>query len=203
MKGPGSRLRALAPRVNRGTLLAMLHPASTRIVRTALLACIGVTALTACSKEQPGSNGPSAPATSDPGGKMCTEIGCDNGARITLNKATPWVPGTYVFGFELDGKAVECKGALPLQSCESGPSLSCTPDAVVQIGESGCALPAAQQGFSDVSIKGEPQRVKIKISLDGKEIGAADLTPNYMTSQPNGEGCEPTCKSASGEVPLP
>ena len=160
--------------------------------------------MAACSKEQPGANGPSAPNTSDaPGGKMCTEIGCENGARLTLAKATPWLPGAYIFNFELDGKAIECKGALPLQSCEAGPSLSCTPDAQLTIGESGCALPPAQQGFSDVMIPGAPQRVKVKVSRDGQEIGAADLTPNYMTSQPNGEGCEPTCKTASGDIAIP
>jgi hypothetical protein len=170
----------------------------------AVVAALGALVTTsACSKEQPGPAGPSAPGSSDPGEKACTMIGCENGVRLTINKPTPWVAGAYVFNFELDGKAVECKGALPLQSCEAGPSLSCTADAKVRIGESGCALPVAQHGFSDITVLDAPQRVKIKVSRDGQEIGAADLTPNYMTSQPNGEGCEPTCTNASGELAIP
>lgn len=157
-------------------------------------------ALPACSKEQP------APA--DPGGgpgvqKVCTQIGCLDGYRLELKKATAWTPGAYTFTVELDGKAVECKGALPLQSCDAGPSLSCTEDGKVQIGESGCALPPDQQGFSDIMIPGKPQRVKLTIVQDDKPLHSADLTPNYVTSQPNGEGCEPTCNSAAGEIAVP
>lgn len=165
------------------------------------VAALGLMTTSACSKDQPT---PAEPTTAgDPGGKACTQIGCENGVRLTINKPTPWVAGAYAFNFELDGKAVECKGALPLQACEAGPSLSCTADAKVRIGESGCALPVAQHGFSDITIEGAPQRVKVTVSRDGQEIGAADLTPNYMTSQPNGEGCEPICNNASGEVAIP
>jgi hypothetical protein len=167
-------------------------------MRTALFALVLLTALPACNKDQAAPDQPSKP-----GEKMCTMIGCINGFRAEMKKATPWLPGLYTFNFDLDGKTVECKGSLPLQACESGPSLSCSPDAVVQIGESGCALPPAQQGFSDIQITGEPQRVRVTISQDDKPLHTADLTPNYVTSQPNGEGCEPTCRSANGEIAVP
>ena len=164
-------------------------------------------ALPACTKTQPdpnGPDGPGGPAGSAGGGeKMCTAIGCNNGLRITVKKATPWLPGNYIFSFDIDGKAVECKGALPLQACDAGPSLSCTPDAVVQVGESGCALPPTQHGFSDISVRGEPQAVKLKVLFDDKPLKSADVTPNYVTTQPNGASCEPTCRNASAEVDLP
>lgn len=152
----------------------------------------------ACSKGKPGSEGPD-----EPGGKMCTQIGCIDGYRLELKKPTPWTPGVYTFSAELDGKVVECKGSLPLQACDAGPSLSCTEDGKLQIGESGCALPPDQQGFSDIMIFGKPQRVKLTIAQDDKPLHSADLTPNYITSQPNGEGCEPTCNSAAGEIAVP
>lgn len=188
-------LRAVAftPRRSRATLLAMLRPAPL------LLALL--TALPACAKETPG---PAGPGDSAGGGeRACTKIGCENGVRMTLTKATPWVPGTYAFAFELDGEPVECKGALPLQACDAGPSLSCTPDAVVQVGESGCALPPEQHGFSDITVRGEPKQVTLKILHDDKPLASADITPNFLTSQPNGPGCEPICKTASSEVAVP
>jgi hypothetical protein len=74
---------------------------------------------------------------------------------------------------------------------------------VVQIGESGCALPPEQHGFSDITVRGEPQAVKLKVLLDDKPLNAADVTPNYVTSQPNGPGCEPTCRNATSEIAIP
>lgn len=171
------------------------------MLRPAPLLLALLSALPACSKDRPGPAGPAA--TAGDGQQICTEIGCENGLKLAVKKATPWLPGNYVFSFDIDGKAVECRGALPLQSCDAGPSLSCTPDAVVQIGESGCALPAAQHGFSDITVRGEPQAVKLKLLLDDKPLNAADVTPNYVTTQPNGAGCEPTCRNATAEVDIP
>ncbi len=163
------------------------------------LALLLSTVSLACSKEQPGPAGPGASA----GEQACTQIGCENGVRIELAKATPWTPGTYVFSLTLDGTPVECKGALPLQSCESGPSLSCTPDAAVQIGESGCALPPDQHGFSDIMVRGEPKQITLKVLFDGTPLKSADITPDFKTTQPNGPACEPTCRNAASAVDLP
>jgi hypothetical protein len=171
------------------------------MLRPALLLVAPLSVLPACSKDQPGPAGPGAPAGG--GERACTEMGCENGLKLAVTKATPWLFGTYVFRLAIDGNAVECKGALPLQPCDAGPSLRCTPDAVVQIGESGCALPAAQHGFSDITVRGEPQALKLEVLLDGKPLGAADVTPSYVTSQPNGSGCEPTCRNGSSEVDIP
>ena len=184
--------RAFAPRLVRGTLVAMLRLP---------LALLMLTATLACSKEQPG---PAGPAGGEGGERACTQIGCLDGLRLSLDKATPWLPGDYTFAFELDGEPVECKGALPLPSCDVGPSLRCTPDALVQIGESGCALPPAQHGFSDITIERAPKQVSLKISHDDQPLlVGADITPDYKTTQPNGPGCEPTCRSASSAVVLP
>jgi hypothetical protein len=168
-------------------------------MRLPLLALALFIVLPACKKDQAAS-----PLPGEPGGeKVCTMIGCIDGLRAELKKATPWQPGSYTFNFELDGESVECKGALPLKACEAGPSLSCSADAGVQIGESGCALPAAQHGFSDIQFSGSPKQVRLTISQDDKPLHSADLTPEYITSKPNGEGCEPTCRSARAEIAIP
>ena len=168
--------------------------------RSARLALALLTVLPACAKDKPA---PAGPGDGAGGEQACTQIGCINGLRVELKKTTPWLPGTYTFGFELDDRKVECKGSLPLQACETGPSLSCTPDAMVQIGESGCALPPAEHGFSDIQINGEPQAVKLTVTHDDKPLHTADITPNYMTSRPNGDKCEPTCRNASAEAVIP
>lgn len=153
--------------------------------------------LCACSKDQGG------PGSPDGGGKMCTEIGCVSGLRIDLQKAGAWQPGAYVFTFELDGSPVRCSGALPLKACDAGPSLTCDGEGRVQIGESGCALPPDQHGFSDIQLLGSPAKVRVAIARDGQELHSAELAPTYTESRPNGPGCEPVCRGASAQVAVP
>jgi len=161
-----------------------------RLAFTALLA-----ALPACAAPSPGS--------SDPGGKVCTQMGCINGLHVNLAKVTPWTAGNYTFALELDGTPVTCTGALPLPACDQGAALRCDVEGKVQIGESGCALPPEQHGFSDIQISGEPAKVKLTITREDQPLHSGELTPAYVTSRPNGPGCEPECRGANAEVALP
>ena len=166
---------------------------SCRPARAALLVLL---VLSACSKSSPG------PA--DPGGeRVCTQIGCVNGLRLTLVKATPWTAGEYVFTVDLDGASVTCKGALPLKACDQGSALTCDVEDKVMIGESGCALPVEQHGFSDIQIFGTPARVNLTIARDGQPLHSGELTPTYVSSRPNGPDCEPECHGAGTEIALP
>jgi hypothetical protein len=164
-----------------------------------VLLTISLTALGGCSKDQPGPAGPG------PGGgeQNCTALGCINGLRVSLEKATPWAAGNYTFAFDLDGTAVTCKGALPLKACDAGPSLTCDVADKVQVGESGCAMGPETHGFSDVQIGSSPRAVALKISREDQVMHEAKLAPTYATSRPNGEACEPVCNSASERVALP
>ncbi|MBA3548329.1 MAG: hypothetical protein H0T76_17750 [Nannocystis sp.] len=161
-----------------------------RLVLPALLA-----ALPACAAK--------SPAATDPGGKVCTQMGCINGLHLNLAKVTPWTAGAYTFVLELDGAAVTCTGALPLPACDQGSALRCDVEGKVQIGESGCALPPEQHGFSDIQISGEPTTVKLTIKREDQQLHSGELTPTYVTSRPNGPGCEPECRGAHAEVALP
>ena len=161
-----------------------------RLAFTALLA-----ALPACAAPSPGS--------SDPGGKVCTQMGCINGLHVNLAKVTPWTAGNYTFAFELDGAPVTCTGALPLPACDQGAALRCDVEGKVQIGESGCALPPEQHGFSDIQISGAPAKVKLTITREDQQLHSGELAPTYVTSRPNGPGCEPECRGANAEVALP
>jgi hypothetical protein len=131
-----------------------------------------------------------------PPGKACTEIGCVDGLRVSLEPSARWPAGEYRFDFVIDGTPATCTGALPLPGCEQGGALRCT-GAPVQIGESGCALPPLEHGFSDISLTSAPAHLKVTISRDAQVIGERELRPSYQRSQPNGPDCPPVCNSAS------
>jgi len=136
-------------------------------------------------------------------GQVCTEIGCTSGVKISLEKATAWAPGQYSFVFDLDGVAVNCSGALPLKNCEAGASLVCDVAERLQVGEVGCALGPAEQGFGDIQIFGAPRAVTFKLVKDDAPLHEARLAPQYATRRPNGADCPPECSNASERVVLP
>ena len=165
------------------------------MVHRVLAALVLILSLGACSKEQGG--------PVDPGGKMCTQIGCVDGLRLGLEKAGAWAAGAYTFAFVLDGAAVTCTGSLPLKACDAGPSLTCDVADRVMIGESGCALPPDQHGWSDIQFAADPKEIKLTISRDGQALQTAELRPEYVESRPNGPDCGPVCRSASATLMLP
>jgi hypothetical protein len=154
-----------------------------------------------CAPREPAPTQPTPDATTPQ--RACTQIGCVDGLRVITQKTASWQPGTYEFAFDIDGTDVSCRGSLPLPACDQGPGLKCDVTEKVQITESGCALPADQHGFGDMGFTGEPTRVKISVRHEGKEIHAEELTPSYKVVQPNGDGCEPTCNSATAEIKIP
>ncbi len=132
----------------------------------------------------------------------CTDIGCQNGLRLTWPQG-PWKPGAYSVEVTLDGTKVTCEGQLPLAACDSGPTFHCSSGASLRLGESGCALPPAQHGLAGIDIDTAPAQVRIVVRRDGVEVSAQELAPKYTDSRPNGPQCEPVCHQASAELPLP
>ncbi len=128
--------------------------------------------------------------------KACTEIGCINGVNFTVDPGYDWKSGLYQIEAALGFKKVSCYGTLPLHSCEEGPTFKCD-DPAVQIQESGCALPQDAHGIGGIHINGDPARVIVRIARNNKTIVTRTVVPQYTTSQPNGPGCGPVCRSAS------
>jgi hypothetical protein len=145
----------------------------------------------------------SSPGAGTPGG--CTEIGCNDGFTVAFSPNSGWKPGTYRFIVDVDGQVTTCEGALPLRPCDAGPSLSCTPATDrISIGESGCALSPEQHGFSELRVGGPPaQRVSVTVGHDADNLVQKSFTPSYAISQPNGEGCDPGCNTASDSLAVP
>jgi hypothetical protein len=106
----------------------------------------------------------------------------------------------YSVDIDADGKKSTCTTKLPLSASDPAPS-SCT-DASVQLGVSGSALPAAQQGLVGLNFTSAPAKVTVTVTRDGAMIGTKDFSPTYKKSQPNGPDCEPTCNNASVALPI-
>lgn len=131
--------------------------------------------------------------------KACTKMGCRSSLEIEVTGTKPG-KGKYAFEIEADGKKAQCELSLPLKACDKGLSTKCTGDVKVEIGESGCALPPAEHGFGPISLPDSPAAARVVIKKDGKPLSDKRFTPAYKTSQPNGPGCEPTCKQAREEI---
>jgi hypothetical protein len=106
--------------------------------------------LTACtaSSGSPPPPGPGALGDASGPTQPCTLIGCTDGLTVALESGTEWPDGDYRFDIRVDGVRVTCRGSLPVPSCteskDASPptaSVTCDPIGVVQIVESGCALP--------------------------------------------------------------
>jgi hypothetical protein len=41
-----------------------------------------------------------------------------------------------------------------------------------------------------------PAQVDVIVRRDGRQVASGSFAPAYTTSQPNGPGCEPTCRQA-------
>ena len=128
----------------------------------------------------------------------CTEIGCIDGLNLTVDPSFDWDGGTYESEVLAGTNRYICNGKLPLDPCDQNNenTFGCNSPNIT-IGESGCMLPASQHGISGIYIKGEPKTVQIRITRNGKPYITRALAPEYRTSQPNGPGCLPVCRSAS------
>jgi hypothetical protein len=114
---------------------------------TEALALAAGACLTACmasseSQPAPGRLGQASEPT-----QACTLIGCADGLTVALESGSEWPDGNYRFEVQADDVHVTCRASLPVPPCtdsrETPPisSVICDPMGVVQIVESGCALP--------------------------------------------------------------
>ncbi|PZQ47713.1 MAG: hypothetical protein DI551_02825 [Micavibrio aeruginosavorus] len=131
--------------------------------------------------------------------RACTEMGCENGISFTVDPAQEWKNGQYEISLALDYKKVICRGELPLNACEDGPTFYCD-DKDVTIIESGCALPKDQHAIGGIKINEEPNKVIVRVARNYRTMVTRTIVPQYQTLIPNGAGCGPVCRSASYDL---
>jgi hypothetical protein len=155
-------------------------------------------------------------------GKSCTEIGCGDGASLSLKAPGTWRAGRYVFGFEMGGQSFTCTAQLPADLPGVGVvrSLPCTgADAgafnAAFVQETVCMEQRSRDAVSEsctplpgrftlqVDIRGTPEVVGVRVERDGVEVTAQDVALAYQESRPNGPGCEPICRQSRAELTLP
>ena len=168
----------------------------------ALAAVVIVTACAAAPTDTPRDT-PVAP-------QVCTLIGCSDGLQVAIEPKSGWPEGTYLFEIQADDVYVRCRASLPLRACTDSrdtppiSSVVCDPFGVVQVVESGCALPPVNQGFPAIVFDPElrPQRVEIAVTWNRTPVGRAEFAPRFEKVQPNGASCPPICHFARAALLL-
>lgn len=173
---------------------AVNHAPSLRPLAAAVALVVGGVALLACG----GAASPQPPAA-DPGDRPCTLLGCVQGYSLQLEPADGrWAPGHYAFEVTTPAGTTTCEGDLPLPPCDRQ-ALTCSGPPVA-IGVSGCALPPDQHGFASIDLPEGPAHLEVTIRRDGVQLAHTATDPAYRTVEPNGPGCGPTCRQASGRL---
>lgn len=149
------------------------------------------------------------------GGRMCTEMACQNAATIETKLSAAGAPlGKHEFAIEVDGAAQTCTveftvaTQLAYASCSApGTSLWLGPvmrgvTVPVEVGGEGAVMhaeePVAGEFQWQLSLFGTPAKVHVVHSHAGSVL--IDQTAefgSYADHRPNGDGCEPVCKQAS------
>lgn len=129
--------------------------------------------------------------------RACTQMWCMEGYTLQFH-ANHWPQGYYHFKIIADEDVYSCEGSLPLPSCGM-PAVTCS-DKVVQIGESGCAMPADTHSFHGLTLSKVPEN--IVVSVTGPTGGFThESKVEKKCGYPNGEGCDPRpCCSAYENV---
>jgi hypothetical protein len=129
--------------------------------------------------------------------RACTQMWCVEGYTLQFN-AAQWPQGQYAFKIIADDKVYQCEGALPFNGCDA-PAVTCSA-AGVQIGESGCAMPAKTHGFSGLYLSDIPDNIAVTVSGPAGSF-MYEGAVQKQCSFPNGEACDPrACCSAMHSV---
>lgn len=129
--------------------------------------------------------------------RACTQMWCQEGYTLQFN-AVSWPRGHYSLKIIADENVYLCEGSLPLQPCGT-PSITCS-DPAVQVGESGCAMPADRHGFYAVMLTEIPDNIVVSLTGPGGSF-THESTVEKRCGYPNGEACDPRpCCSAMESV---
>ncbi len=149
---------------------------------------------------------------------LATETGCGSHAcneswpadSLQIYILRDRQPGTYTVEFSVGGEthtctveatketlatgAVgECSGGGGLELLRTNPPQDCV--------DNQCQDAYPREALLSLSF-GAPDRLPLRILHDGQLERTLELKPNYRTSMPNGDGCEPTVRTATETIDL-
>ena len=135
----------------------------------------------------------------------CGTLECSSGLHLSLVAAGDvFDGGRYDVTFAVEGSVESCQFAL-----HNGDSCGLDPVCVI---ESTCDGPRIQFNFVLVPYTiglvvgpsiGEADDVRIDVERDGRSLLSEVLVLRYQDYAPNGSDCEPVCRVAQAELPLP
>jgi hypothetical protein len=138
-------------------------------------------------------------AVPDPPPRACTKIGCMSTLDVAIEDK-PGQKGAYVIEVEAGDQKGLCEMKMPAPKCGE-PWTRCegTLPLMAKEGEI-CKQPAKDQMLAPLTIGVAPEKVTVRVLRDKKKVHEETVAPPYKTVQPNGPGCEPTCKQAEIKV---
>ena len=151
--------------------------------------------------------------------RFCTAVGCRNqvAATVTVN-ATVVPAGTHTVVVTADGVIGSCTFPFPPadptvgvgtgEQCSSGLSLVVWLTTVCTTTQSGIVTssqcePIVGNFTETITINGTPTTLRIQQLVGGTVISDKTVSPSYVTNQPNGPCCEPTCHQAGVAWKIP
>jgi hypothetical protein len=113
--------------------------------------------------------------------------------QVTLDHET-WESGTYEFLLSADGETSTCTVGLPLAGLDT---IECSnPD--LEVGWTDSAWSGARPSGSSpqhLVFHDTPKVAEIAIVYEGREVARKSFRPDYVKTEPNGEGCG-ICRNA-------
>ena len=128
-------------------------------------------------------------------GTTCPLLGCQDGLQVGFTAAA-WPAGVWSVQLETAGATRSCSVSLPFASVNVAPV--CVGS--MTLGTSGSALPADQHKLTGVQLPDTPTQITLTVQHDGATVATKNLQPTYVTSQPNGPECEPTCNQGTAQL---
>ena len=143
--------------------------------------------------------------------KLCTTIGCQDQASITVRCPDGNTPPLSV-ELDLDGRRVTCPAPMARtaggSACDD-PSVRVAHRELSDCTESrsgtSVSLTCVPNGKLEqvITIVGTPRRVGATLTADGTVAGQRSFDMTYLTVYPNGPDCDPGCKQRSEVWDLP
>lgn len=162
---------------------------------------------------------PDAGCSSLAEGMSCTAVGCKDQVAATVTVNASEVPaGTHTVVVTANGVVGSCTFPFPPadptvgvgtgEPCSSGLSLVVWLTTVCTTTQSGIVTssqcePIVGKFTESITINGTPMTLRIQQLVGGTVISDKTVSPSYVTNQPNGRCCEPTCHQAGVAWTIP
>jgi hypothetical protein len=150
--------------------------------------------------------------------RSCTEMGCSDGAWVTLAPEGALATGAYEMTIVTPEQTHVCDFKIPedLPPRGSITSITCQPTLDLGLQQkaectetrtgdsvSQSCTPIPDRYTLTLNLPGTPQSVSIEVLRDGAELLDVTRSLSYVSARPNGPGCEPVCRQANIDLTLP